>query len=329
MLSSTLHDLAKQKIKNRQALSILVFLAVTCIIGLYLNSNYDLLRPILNISLVNALWLIALTVMLTGMNGLFLKAFAAKFGIELYFLEWFGLAAITTMGNYLTPFSGGMIARATYLKHRHAFPYAKFITLITANYLVVFCVVGMTGVLTMLAFWNSSRFFWQLVLLFASVVMAISAFVMIRRRKMPGSNRLVKIINTALDGWELIKNDKSLLIKLIIYSLINILLNGFLFLVAYKATGCAVHFTVPLLVSLLSVFSLFVKITPGNFGIQEAIISLSSEMVGAGAGIGLLVSLLIRAALLIPAFTFGPIFSFLLTRELTTHQSEDKSKTGS
>lgn len=327
MLLLTPHKSTKRKIKTRQVLSVLVFLAVVCIIGLYLKSNDDLLRPILNISLVNALWLIALTVMFIGMNGLFLKAFAAKFGIGLYFLEWFGLAAITTMGNYLTPFSGGLIARATYLKQRHAFPYAKFITLITANYLVVFWVVGMTGVLTMLAFWNSSRFFWQLTLLFASVVIAISGFVMIRSGKMPGSNRLVEIINTALDGWELIKNDKSLLVKLIIYSLINILLNGFLFLVAYKATGCAVHFTVPLLVSLLSVFSLLVRITPGNFGIQEAIISLSSEMAGAGAGIGLLVSLLIRAATLIPAFTLGPIFSFLLTRELTAHGSDDKSET--
>ena len=119
-----------------QVLSILVLVAVICIIGLYLKSNNELLRPILNISLVNALLLIVLTVMLIGMNGLFLKVFAAKFGMGLYFWEWFGLAMITTMGNYLTPFSGGLVARATYLKHRHAFPYAKFLTLITANYLI-------------------------------------------------------------------------------------------------------------------------------------------------------------------------------------------------
>ncbi len=324
MSPSILYNLTKRKFNIGQVLSVLVFIAVTCIIGLYLKSNDELLHPILNISLVNAIWLIVLTVMFIGTNGLFLKAFATKFSIKLRFIEWFGLAMITAMGNYLIPFSGGLIARATYLKHRHAFPYAKFITLITANYLVVFWVVGMTGVLTMLAFWNSSRFFWQLTLLFASVVIAISGFVMIRSGKMPGSNRLVEIINSTLDGWELIKNDKSLLVKLIIYSLINILLNGFLFLVAYKATGCAVHFTVPLLVSLLSVFSLLIRITPGNFGIQEAIISLSSEMVGAGAGIGLLVSLLIRAASLIPAFTLGPIFSFMLTRKLTAHRSDDK-----
>jgi len=327
MSPSPLHNSTKRKFKTGQVLSILVFVAVACIIGLYLKSNDDLLRPILNISLVNALWLITLTVMLIAMNGLFLKVFAAKFGIGLYFWEWFGLAMITTMGNYLTPLSGGLVARATYLKHRHAFPYAKFLTLITANYLVVFWVVGITGILTILVFWNSSRFFWQITLFFVSVVIAVSALVMIRTAKMPGNNRLTKLLNTALDGWDLIKNDKSLLVKLIIYSLINIILNGFLFLVAYKAMGCAVPFSTALLVSLLSVFSLFVKVTPGNFGIQEAIISLSSEMVGAGAGIGLLVSLLIRAALLIPVFILGPIFSFLLTRELTAHHSNNKSKT--
>ncbi len=324
---STLHNLTKRKFNIGQVLSVLVFIAVTCIIGLYLKSNDELLHPILNISLVNAIWLIVLTVMFIGTNGLFLKAFATKFSIKLRFIEWFGLAMITAMGNYLIPFSGGLIARATYLKHRHAFPYAKFITLITANYLVVFWVVGMTGALTMIIFYNSSRFFWQITLFFVTVVMAISGLVMLRTVKIPGNNRLAKLINTALDGWDLIKNDNSLLIKLIIYSLINIILNGFLFLLAYNATGCTVHFTTALLVSLLSVFSLLVRITPGNFGIQEAVISLSSVMVGAGAGTGLLVSLLIRVALLIPAFILGPIFSFLLTRELTAHRSDDKSET--
>ena len=308
-------------------LSIFVFFVVACVIGLYLKSNNELLRPILNISLINTLLLIALTVMLTGTNGLFLKAFAAKFGIGLHFSEWFGLVMITAMGNHLTPFAGGMIARATYLKHRHAFSYAKFITLITANYLVIFWVVGMMGVLTMIIFYNSSRFFWQVTLFFVSVVIAISGLVMIRRAKIPWNNWLTELINTALDGWDLIKNDKSLLVKLITCSLINIVLNGFLFLVAYNATGSAAPFTTALLVSLLSVFSLLIRITPGNFGIQEAIISLSSEVLGAGAGIGLLVSLQIRAASLIPAFTLGPIFSFLLSRELTANRSDDKSET--
>ncbi|MDD5723911.1 MAG: lysylphosphatidylglycerol synthase transmembrane domain-containing protein [Syntrophales bacterium] len=306
-----------RKVRTGQVFSVLVFFAVAGTIGWYLKSNSDPLRPILNISLGDALLLTALSVMLTGMNGLFLKTFAAKFGIDISLSEWFGLAVITTMGNYLTPFSGGLIARAAYLKHRHAFPYAKFITLITANYLVVFWVVGMTGLLTTVVFWNSSWFFWQVVLLFVGVVIVISGLVVAQKIKIPGNNRLAKVVNTALDGWDLIKNDTLLLVKLITYSLINIILNGFLFLAAYNAAGCTVSLPAALLVSLLSGFSLLLKITPGNFGIQEAIISLSSEMVGAGAGVGLLVSLLIRAASLILIFTLGPVFSFVLTRELT------------
>jgi len=316
-MAPRLRQTEKRRGTTGQVLSALVFLAVVFFIGLYLKSNSDLLRPLLKISLVDTLLLTALAVGLIGMNGLFLKAFAVKFGIDLSPREWFGLAAITAMGNYLTPFSGGLIARASYLKHRHAFPYAQFLTLITANYLVVFWVVGMTGILTISAFWHSNRFFWQIAISFVSIVIFISGLVAVRKTKIPGNNRLAKIINTALDGWDLIKSDRSLLGRLILYSLINIILNGFLFLVAYHAIGHAVPMMTALLVSLLSVFSLLVRITPGNFGIQEAIISLGSEAMGAGAEVGLLVSLLIRAASLIPIFTLGPIFSFVLTRELT------------
>ena len=312
----------RRKVNTGQILSFFVFLAVTGIIWWYLKSNEVLLRPILSISPVDILMLTALAVMLIGMNGLFLKTFTAKFGIYLTPPEWFGLAAITAMGNYLTPFSGGLVARATYLKHRHAFPYAQFLTLIMANYLVVFWVVGITGLLTILALWNSNPFSLQITLFFVSVVMAISGLVAIQKKKIPGNSRLTKIINTAFDGWGLIKSDRSLLGTLIVYSLINIILNGFMFLAAYHATGHAIPLMAALLVSLFSIFSLLVRITPGNFGIQEAIISLSSEVVGAGAGVGLLVSLLIRAASLVPAFILGPIFSFVLTRELTGNKNK-------
>jgi len=309
-------DAEKRRATVGRALSLLVFLAVVCFIGLYLKSNGDLLRPLMDISLVDTLLLTALAVTMIGMNGLFLKAFAAKFGIDLTPPEWFGLASITAMGNYLTPFSGGLIARATYLKHRHALPYARFLALITANYLVVFWVVGVTGILTISTFWHSNLFFWQIALFFTGVVIVISVLLAVRGSKIPGNNRLARSINAALEGWDLIRSDRTLLGTLITYSLINIILNGVLFLAAYHAIGCEVPVTTALLVSLLSVFSLLVRITPGNFGIQEAIISLGSEILGSGAGIGLLVSLLIRAASLIPILILGPIFSFVLTRKL-------------
>ena len=141
--------------------------------------------------------------------------------------------------------------------------------------------------------------------------------------KFPRTNRLTAMINNSIDGWTFIKADKALLFKLAIYSLISIFLNGVSFWIAFiTLADFPISFGTVFLISLLSVFSILFNLTPGNFGIQEAIISLTSGIFGIGTGIGLLASLLIRVASLIPAFTLGPVFSFVLTRELTAHRSE-------
>lgn len=133
--------------KQRRLLSIGILLVAGCGIAWYLKSNRDLLRALTHVSLTKACWLMALRVMFLTMNGLFLRTFAGKFRVRLKPVEWFGLAFVTTMGNYITPFSGGLVARAAYLKGRHRFPYAQFATLLTSNYLVAFWVIGAVGAL--------------------------------------------------------------------------------------------------------------------------------------------------------------------------------------
>jgi len=71
-----------------------------------------------------------------------------------------------------------------------------------------------------------------------------------------------------------------------------------------------------ILVSLLPFFLVMFYITPGNFGIQEIAISLTSGFVGTGVGKGLLVALLVRATTILPVFVLGPIFLYLLARNL-------------
>jgi hypothetical protein len=50
--------------------------------------------------------------------------------------------------------------------------------------------------------------------------------------------------------------------------------------------------------------------------VQEAAASLAAAILGAGADVGLLASLIARAVAILAAFTLGPIFSYLLSREL-------------
>jgi uncharacterized membrane protein YbhN (UPF0104 family) len=307
--------------KQRQLLSVIVLVAVVVGIGLYLKANDELLLSWSNISLVAVFWLIISRLFFVAVNGLFLQAFTNKFNIKLGPKEWFGLAIVTAMGNYITPFSGGVAIRAVYLKHRYAFPYAQFAILFASNYLIVFWVIGVVGLVTLLIFIDSSLMNWQITFLFLMVTLAISVLIVLPTIKLPWNYRLVRVLNTSLEGWSSIKNDWFLLSKLVIYTLINILLNGVSFWIAYRALGFSVSFAVALLVGLLAVFSILLNITPGNLGIQEAVVSLSSAMLGVGAGQGLLAAFLVRSAAVVVAFTVGPIFSYVLAQDLSGHRS--------
>ncbi|MDO9529023.1 MAG: lysylphosphatidylglycerol synthase transmembrane domain-containing protein [Syntrophales bacterium] len=314
--------------KNRRIWLIVATGAFVVLIAVYINSQRHLLEYLKNVNLSTVAYLMVIMILFQITNGLILKEIASKFNIRLISKEWFGLPFVTAMGNYITPFSGGMIARASYLKYRHSFPYARFVSVLGASYLIYFWVAGIAGIITLMLPFERSMLYWELILFFAGVVLVISSLAMLPTIKIPGNNWVAVSLNNAIDGWTLIKRDSLLLVKLALYTLANILLTGLTFWLAFVAlSDSSLSFGTIFLISLFSSFSILLKITPGNLGISEAIITLSSGILGVGAGLGLLASLLIRAVSLIPIFALGPIFSFVLTRELTAHRSNNKSKT--
>lgn len=310
--------------RDRRLWSVIVLGLVIAAIAWYLNSQRQLLSAFTKLSLSTIMYLVGLRFLFLGTNGLFLREFATKFEVRLRWKEWFGLSVVTTMGNYLTPFSGGMIARAAYLKQRHAFPYTQFATLLASNYLVNFWVIGVVGALILLTLGREMQHYWQVLVFFVAVVASISALMLFPTVRLHWKNRVARTVNTSLEGWRLVRNDRLLLARLVVFALINAFLNGLSFWVAYDAIGSRIPFNSALLIGLLTSFSLLVRITPGNLGIQEAVVSLSSGLLGTGVGQGLLVALLMRSATVILAFTLGPIFSFLLTRELAAHHAADE-----
>ena len=304
--------------KNKQIWLIVATGAFIALIAVYINSQRHLIEYLKNVNLSTVAYLIVIMILTQVFNGFLLREIASKFNIKLIRKEWLGLPFVTAMGNYITPFSGGMIARASYLKYRHNFTYARFVSVLGASYLIFFWIAGIAGIITLMLPFERSRLYWELILFFAGVVLAISSLAMLPTVKIPGSNWMTVSLNNAIEGWAIIKKDLFLLVKLALYTLANILLNGLTFWLAFVAlSDSSLSFGTIFLISLFSSFSILIKITPGNFGISEAIITFSSGILGVGVGLGLMVSLLIRAASMIPVFTLGPIFSLVLTRELT------------
>jgi uncharacterized membrane protein YbhN (UPF0104 family) len=70
-----------------------------------------------------------------------------------------------------------------------------------------------------------------------------------------------------------------------------------------------------------------INITPGNLGVQEAVTSLAAAILGAGADMGLLAALIVRAVTIVSAFALGPFFSYLLSKELMASRAVPPSGT--
>ena len=292
----------------------LVFIITMMVLYLYYHSN--LFLSLKNVSIPTLVYLILIIIIFQAANGLLLRELVSKFGVLLKPTEWIGLPYITTMGNYIAPFSGGMLARATYLKFRHSFPFAKFVSTLGASYLVYFWISAVAGILDLIVLGTNSALYWNLMAFFFIILAFVSVFAIFPSIKLPWNNKLAIAINSALEGWVIIKGDWRLLARISIYTLVSIILNGISFWVGFSAfSGISPSFGIVFLVSLLVGFTIIIRILPGNLGISEATASLGSGVLGIGAGTGLMAMLIIRATSLIPIFTLGPIFSLLLTKE--------------
>ncbi|MDJ0783416.1 MAG: lysylphosphatidylglycerol synthase domain-containing protein [Desulfosarcinaceae bacterium] len=300
----------------RRILGIVALVATLGAAVYFVRTNPQLLTALLSIPLSQALALVLMRVILLALNGLFLKAFSTKFDVHLRWDEWLGLACVTAMWNLITPLSGGLLARAAYLKSQHNLSYSRFAALLTANYFILFWTIGLAGLLFTLPLLQHNRYAWLFLAIFASVVILCSIFFIMPVSRLKSDIRLFRGLNSAMEGWQLIKKDKRLIAKLFIYTLLTLIVNGAIFWTAYNALGISVPLHAAILVSLLSLFAILIYITPGSLGFQEAIVSFSSELLGAGVAEGLLVSLIIRAALAISAFSLGPLFGVLLMRRI-------------
>lgn len=299
-------------------LTLLVLLVVGVGIGLYLRGNAGYLESVRGVSWGALALLVGLRFLFLLLNGVTLKLFVRRFGIELRWPEWVGLTFATTLGNYITPFSGGLVARASYLKAKHRLPFSRFAALLGASYVVIFAVSALMGLLLLIWLQAWGRGGLLLGLFFVAVLAGLLVVLVVPLEWFAGrNNRFLQTLQAILLGWQQLRSDTALLAQLFGITLLSMGLNGVAFWVAYRALGqTAVSFPAAMLVSLSDVYSVLVNLTPGNLGIREALVGVTSELIALGAAEGLLVALLLRIGTLVTVFTLGPIFSIWLARQV-------------
>lgn len=301
---------------RRRFLALSVTALGILVIVLFLKISPQLKAAIGHVTLGGALALMMVQLIQFGVNGIVLRDFTECFGVRLIFREWLGLSVTSALGNYLTPFSGGLVFRAVYLKRRHALTYSSMLAFLASNYIVTFGAAGWMGLgLTLVTHRVGSAMNWM-TLIFGAAGIGSLIPVFFPWFRLPGTHRAVRSVNKILESFFKLRQDPRLLRRLMGLNVAGILLFGFSYWLAFRALGHPAGYGQALLIGIVAVFAVVINVTPGNLGVQETAVFLSSKLMGLDPGVGVLAALLIRAATLFWILVLGPVFSILLTRRM-------------
>lgn len=309
--------------KLKKYFSILVLLVLIIWLLKYFLDHINEFKQITIVSYNLLFLLFVLAILFLVNNGLILKYLLEPFKIFLSKKEWFGLSIITTMGNYLTPFRGGAIARAVYLKKKHIFQYSSFLSTLSAIYVIAFLVNSFVGIISVFLIYLLYNQFNIIIFLLFLFIFIFLLFITLFSPKFKETrysivNKFINVIN----GWHLIKSNKKIIKKITLINIINIAIITLMMFLEFKVFGFDISLTKALFIAVVSTLSLFISITPGALGIREAIIVFSAKVIGVTTTQALLVALLDRAIYLTIIFILGPIFSYILLKKSMSKENE-------
>lgn len=308
----------------KKVVSVAVLLVLIVLFASYVARHASDFKQL---SLVNPLLLIPIVIIslfASFTNGLVIKYLVEPFKLKLKIKEWFGLSVITTFYNTLLPFRGGLIAKAAYLKKKHAFSFTSFIAMMAGIYVISFLIASFLGIASLFFIYLSYRIFNIVVFLVFLGVFLVSLFVVLFSPKIPETKN--KFLNKAIgvvNGWHLIKGRKKIIFIVAMVTSCQILASCFSTMLAYNIFGISIGFVKALLLASIVPVLVLVGITPAGLGINETVSVFLALTINIQPAQSLTVALLARAVSLIITFILGPIFSYKLLKGLKMQKKKE------
>ena len=246
---------------------ILVFLTVT---AYYVYDNYKEFKNILNVPWANLAMLYLLFAALLYLTAMYTRYTTSAFGLRLSAADCLMLSAATSSANYLMFFRGGAGVRALYLKSKHSFAYTDFVSTLSAMYLLHFFISGAMGLAGLsLLIWRGLPFDWPFAIFFAASSIFSALILLCHFRITPSDRFPLREIARVVNGWSILRNDPSLMLRLLINTLLNYLVFLLQTKVAFSTYGVDLGWGASLFYTSGRIPVSFANITPGAIGILE------------------------------------------------------------
>lgn len=246
-----------------------------------------------------------------AVNGLIGRDLVAEFGVRLRPKEWYGLAAVQALGNYLPVPQAGALARGVYLNRVHALPYTTYAATVVVTYVSSVALSGVIGLigLAVLACMGrpSPALLW---FIFAGLATASLLFAP-AESSIPLPGKLAEFAT----GLSRLRSQhvfgRILLNQLLLIALTS---TGLWLACRSFAIGAGVNAVMALMLGLMVMACGIINVTPGNVGVEQGAAELAARLLHVPPMLGFLASTLFRLTAVMVVFVIGPIFSAYLAR---------------
>ncbi|MBI2629262.1 flippase-like domain-containing protein [Candidatus Pacearchaeota archaeon] len=303
------------EISYKKIIGILIILVLLALLIYYASTNISDFKQ-LKIENPWYIFPIAILFLLLSLtNGLVIKYFTEPFNIKLKAKEWFGLSIITSFYNMITPFRGGAIAKAAYLKKKHKLAYTDFLATFSGVYVITFLVASFFGLFSFSLLYLYQGIFNVIVLLVFSAVFFPLLFIVLFSPYIPPVkhkhlNKIIQVIN----GWHTIRRNRKIIAEISIITLIQLILSLISTILSFRVFGINIGVIESAFLVSIGSLAMLVSITPGSLGIAEAIAVFSALIIGITPAQSLTVAILGRVISVAIIFILGPVFSFILIK---------------
>jgi uncharacterized protein (TIRG00374 family) len=282
----------------------------------YIHNNFDQFK---SISVANPFTLILLAFLLIVaylIIGLTTDVIHRQMGLPLTYFESVALSIMTGFYNLITPFKGGMAARALYLKKKYDFSYTDFLATLAASYIIIFLVSSFLGLIaTYLIYFYGGIFSWIVFTIFAAIFLPLLFIVVFSPRFKEPEHRWIGKIVRVINGWHLIRHNHKTISLLALFSTLQLLVSTVMLYLQFHVFGIQVTFIQSLFLTAITSLSLIIAITPAGLGITEAVTVFSALTIGITPAQSLSAALLGRIVSVVVLFILGPICSYLLLKK--------------
>ncbi len=300
----------------KKILSVVLLVIILALFIYYIKNN---LHDFTSITLVNPIWMIAIlftSLIFSYTNGLVIRLQMQSFKINLKPKEWFGLSVITTFYNTITPFRGGLLAKATYLKNKYKFSYTNSLATISGIYVINFFAASIIGLIALLSIYMNYGIFNPIITLMYLGFFFPTAFLILFSPKFPMTKyRIINKFFEVANGWHTLRKEIWIVSRLSVITITQAIVLSISTMISFYVFDIALPFDKAIFLVTISTFSVLVAITPAGLGIGEAIAVFSGLIIGITPAQSLSVAIMGRVVGAVYIFILGPIFSYILLKE--------------